>query len=526
MTNETLPVPEGTLLGGKYQVGRLLGRGGMGVVMAARHVLLDTDVALKFLLVDTVQPDVAARFSREARAAAKIQSEHVARVLDVDALPDGTPFMVMEYLAGDDLSRVLLRGALPVADAVDYILQACEAIAEAHALGIVHRDLKPANLFLTRRALGPPVVKVLDFGISRGGAQAGAMTLTGVGVLGSPPYMSPEQWASSRSVDARSDVWSLGVVLYEMLTARRPFDGDSLPVIFVAITQGVAPPLPDHVPAALGAAIRRCLEKEPGARFADVAALSAAIGPFGSPASRPLLQRIAHVTSGNQVAMAETAAAVGGVARVATRVFDAPPPAPERAVPATAAPARERAPAPAPARTRGPVRGNSKVVLIALSVAAVVVAAVVTWRLTSTRPTHAESATLSSPPKPAPPLPRPPPPRQEPPAPQPALPAERLVISIPAPPAPVAAEAAAAPARAASRAAAEAKPRRRVGGSAAEDSRSVPAKGAAPVQVSPPPEAGKAPRWSERCSRLLERQSLGETLSAQDMALYVRECRR
>src|SRR5438552_2214501 len=215
MTSDKLPVPEGTVLQGKYQVGRLLGRGGMGVVVAARHLLLDTDVALKFLL--TTEPGVVERFSREARAAARLQSEHVGRVLDVGALPDGSPFMVMEYLAGEDLSQVLARGPLSVTDAVDYLLQACEAIAEAHALGIVHRDLKPANLFLAQRAHGRSMVKVLDFGISRGGATASRLTLTGTGVLGSPQYMSPEQWTEARAVDARSDVWSLGVVLYEMI---------------------------------------------------------------------------------------------------------------------------------------------------------------------------------------------------------------------------------------------------------------------------------------------------------------------
>src|SRR4051794_8327169 len=275
MTSDKLPVPEGTVLQGKYQVGRLLGRGGMGVVVAARHLLLDTDVALKFLL--TREPDVVERFSREARAAARIQSEHVGRVLDVGALDDGSPFMVMEYLAGEDLSRVLERGPLAVMDAVDYLLQACEAIAEAHALGIVHRDLKPANLFLAQRALGRSMVKVLDFGISRGGATASRLTLTGTGVLGSPQYMSPEQWMESRAVGARSDVWSLGVVLYEMIAGRRPFEGDSFAAIFTAIVHGAPPPLPASIPPALAAAVLRCLEKDQTRRFPDVPSLAVAI---------------------------------------------------------------------------------------------------------------------------------------------------------------------------------------------------------------------------------------------------------
>src|SRR6266542_4042743 len=173
------PVSEGDLLAGKYRVERVLGGGGMGVVVAAHHLQLARRVALKFLLPEACsQPGSVERFLREARSAAQIGSEHVARVSDVGTLETGAPYMVMEYLKGDDLSQVLkTRGRLPLQEALDYVLQACEAVAEAHAIGIVHRDLKPANLFLTQRADGSPLVKVLDFGISKAtvvGDMAGA----------------------------------------------------------------------------------------------------------------------------------------------------------------------------------------------------------------------------------------------------------------------------------------------------------------------------------------------------------------
>jgi serine/threonine protein kinase len=194
-------VREGELLAGKYRVERVLGEGGMGVVVAARHVELDERVALKFLLPGTLgQPDAVARFLREARAAARIRSEHVARVTDVGTLETGVPYMVMEFLEGADLSRILREhGPLPIEDAVDYVVQTCEAIADAHALGIIHRDLKPANLMLVTRSDGGSCVKVLDFGISKvsgPGQDAMAMTSTST-ILGSPIYMSPEQMTSS-----------------------------------------------------------------------------------------------------------------------------------------------------------------------------------------------------------------------------------------------------------------------------------------------------------------------------------------
>jgi len=161
-------VSVGEILAGKYRIDRVLGAGGMGVVVAAHHLQLDERVAIKFLLPEMLaQQDAVMRFSREARAAVKIKSEHVARVTDVGTLETGAPYMVMEYLEGIDLAELVRRGPLPITQAVDFVLQACEAIAEAHALGIVHRDLKPANLFLATLPGGVQSVKVLDFGISK-----------------------------------------------------------------------------------------------------------------------------------------------------------------------------------------------------------------------------------------------------------------------------------------------------------------------------------------------------------------------
>src|SRR5580700_8244830 len=186
------PVQEGEILDGKYRVDRVLGVGGMGIVVAATHVHLNTRVAIKFLLPAAMgNAQVIERFAREARAAVQIQSEHVARVTDVGSLPTGSPYMVMEYLEGGDLADTLAQsGPMPVAQAVGFVLQACEAIAEAHSLGIVHRDLKPANLFLARRTGRDAVVKVLDFGISKTLDTQSGMSLTGTSsIMGSPLYM-------------------------------------------------------------------------------------------------------------------------------------------------------------------------------------------------------------------------------------------------------------------------------------------------------------------------------------------------
>lgn len=214
-----MPVALGDVLAGKYRVDAVLGVGGMGIVVAATHLQLEQKVALKFLLPAAIQsPEAVERFLREGRAAVRLKSQNVAKVTDVGTLENGAPYMVMEFLHGADLAAVMAeRGLLPVAEAVSYVLQACEAIAEAHSLGIVHRDLKPQNLFVTRKVDGRPLIKVLDFGISKSMDTQSGLSLTRTSsIMGSPLYMSPEQMRSSKNVDQRSDIWAIGVVLYEI----------------------------------------------------------------------------------------------------------------------------------------------------------------------------------------------------------------------------------------------------------------------------------------------------------------------
>jgi eukaryotic-like serine/threonine-protein kinase len=239
---------------------------------------------------------------REARASAKLKSEHVARVLDVAELPDGSPYMVMEYLDGSDLSRVIRkRGQLPVDDAVDYLLQACEAIAEAHSVGIIHRDLKPANLFLTTAADGSATVKVLDFGISKDtseqvGEEEMQLTRT-TAVLGSPYYMAPEQMRSTRTVDARADIYAIGIILYQLVTKAVPFKaGTFVELALMVVTEEPKKPSEHRsdLPPALEAAILRCLRKNPAERFANVAEFAAAVAPFGRAAALGSAERIAR----------------------------------------------------------------------------------------------------------------------------------------------------------------------------------------------------------------------------------------
>lgn len=296
-------VQMGQLIAGKYRVEQLLGRGGMGVVMAALHEQLNQRVALKFLTDDAYQqPEAVTRFLREARAAVQIQSEHVARVTDVGTLESGAPYMVMEYLRGQDLKEVSMRrGPLPVVEAVDYLLQACDAVAEAHSLGIVHRDLKPSNLFLTERADGSPLVKVLDFGISKAlhkGETSQLQMTASAAIMGSPQYMSPEQIRSSKNVDARADVWALGTILHELLTGAPAYVADTVPGLLAMIVADPPPPLcasrPD-APAELEAVILRCLEKDRERRFSGVGEFARAIERFASNEARPLVKRISRV---------------------------------------------------------------------------------------------------------------------------------------------------------------------------------------------------------------------------------------
>jgi serine/threonine protein kinase len=302
------PPGPGDILASKYRVERVLGIGGMGMVVAATHLQLGRVVALKLMLPETAaSPETAARFIQEARAAAEVQSEHVVRVLDVGSLDDGSPYMVMEFLRGNDFARLLrTHGPLPVVDVAGYILQACEAVAEAHALGIVHRDLKPANLFLTTRADGSPLVKVLDFGISKltrrgasGAASSAALTKTH-SVMGTPLYMSPEQLRNTRSVGPGTDIWSLGCILYELLAGRPAFLAGTAEALGALIATGPAPRIREarpNVPGALEDVIVRCLEKDPGARFASIGELAREIGPFAPPDMTSLVGRVARISA-------------------------------------------------------------------------------------------------------------------------------------------------------------------------------------------------------------------------------------
>jgi serine/threonine-protein kinase len=301
-------VREGDILAGKYRVERVLGVGGMGVVVAASHVQLETKVAIKFLLPDMLSSrEAVARFAREARAAVRITSEHVARIFDVGVLENGAPYMVMEFLEGGDLAAWLeQRGRMSIEQAVEFVLQACVAVADAHGLGIVHRDLKPANLFCVRRTDGRLLIKVLDFGISKvtqfGASGPGTSATKTSALMGSPLYMSPEQMQSSKSVNSQTDIWALGIILFELLAGQTPFVGETLPEVVLNIATRAPPSLrtfrPD-APGALEAVILRCLQKDPSERYRNVGELAAALIPF-APNAKALVERIAGImqTSG------------------------------------------------------------------------------------------------------------------------------------------------------------------------------------------------------------------------------------
>jgi Protein kinase domain len=294
--------PEGHVIADKYRVGRVLGRGGMGMVLAAQDLDLERPVAIKVMLPGREgDPEGIQRFLREGRAAVKLTSDHVAKIFEV-GLDHGIPFLVMEYLDGQDLGAALAqRGKLGFAEAADYVLQACDAIAEAHAAGVIHRDLKPQNLFLARRPRGRIVVKVLDFGISKvTHTDPSQLTRSGA-VLGTPLYMAPEQMRSARKADPRTDIWAIGVVLYELVTGTPPFLGETIPEMAIRIAEE-EPPAPrtisPNVPEHFERIILRCLRKTPDDRYESVEQLVADLRAFApretlgpAPSTGPVANR-------------------------------------------------------------------------------------------------------------------------------------------------------------------------------------------------------------------------------------------
>jgi serine/threonine protein kinase len=290
--------PEQIVLG-KYRIERIVGQGGMGTVVCARHLSLDEVVAIKVLNSELgLHAELAQRFTREARAAARLRSRHAVRVTDVGQLDDGRPYMVMEMLEGSDLAQMIrAHGALDVELAVRLVLQACEVLGEAHALGIVHRDIKPSNLFVITGDDGAPFLKLLDFGIAKAPDMAGTAITRTLSILGTPGYMSPEQLRSARTVDHRADLWALGAVLYELLEGRRAFDADNLADLCTQITTSATPPLV-RAPPALARVVMQCLEKAPEHRPGGVDELVRALMPFSAdPASAARrLGRLQHLS--------------------------------------------------------------------------------------------------------------------------------------------------------------------------------------------------------------------------------------
>jgi len=290
-----LPQP-GALVAEKYRIARVLGVGGMGVVYAARHELLNQDVALKLLLPEVAKDKAAvARFLHEGRATARLQSAHVVRVMDV-GMVQTSPFLAMELLAGQDLADVLAtRKRILVTEMVDWLIEAMEGLSHAHAAGIIHRDLKPSNLFLARGEGDVHTIKVVDFGISKSmGNDGGNITSTSA-VLGSPAYMAPEQLRSSKHVDARADVWSLGVIAFELLTNQMPFEGENVGEIFANVL--VKPPIRPttlrvEIPGMLEQAILRCLEKNADDRYSNIGELATAIARYGTGRCDALVESI------------------------------------------------------------------------------------------------------------------------------------------------------------------------------------------------------------------------------------------
>jgi serine/threonine-protein kinase len=288
-------------VGGRYRIDKLIADGGMGRVFEATHVALGQKVAIKFLRSELLErSDLVTRFLDEARAFARLRGNHVLRILDVGALPSGAPYMVLEYLEGRDLYSMISECApIDVETSVDWVLQACEGLAEVHGIGIVHRDIKPENLFLARQPDGRAIIKILDFGISKQcGATAGRSLTNASSPIGSPHYMAPEQIHRPHDVDGRADIWSLGVVLYELVTGKNPFDAPTYPDVCAKVLSVPPGRITKRTPAVtkeLESIIFKCLAKHPGKRFGDVAELALALAPYGSRVGRASAQHASRI---------------------------------------------------------------------------------------------------------------------------------------------------------------------------------------------------------------------------------------
>jgi eukaryotic-like serine/threonine-protein kinase len=414
----------GEVIAGKYRVDSELGAGGMGVVLCATHLDLGQRVAIKVLTVsdeDERRDEARSRFLREGRATAALVSDHVVRVYDVGTLDNGAPFMVMELLRGNDLARTLVQhGPLSIARACDCVRQAAEAIACAHAQNIVHRDLKPSNLFLTQRSDGTPLVKVLDFGISKTtGAEPERITsnLTADrSVLGTPFYMSPEQVRDAKAVDQRTDIWSLGLILHELLSGSPAFEGTTLPGVCAAIAADPPAALRlkrPEVPLEVEAIVLKCLEKDPAKRFQSARELISVLAPWsGRPETASLSDatvrsssslgfELEELRTGDTVAL--SAPADNGT--LASAVFTRSGPRLKNFGPRSHSKTDATLAEPPLAPTSGPLateRGRNRSGLIALGVGGALLLALASWAVRGSQPHEAETtASAETPPLPA-----------------------------------------------------------------------------------------------------------------------------
>jgi serine/threonine-protein kinase len=405
----------GQVVGGRYQIVGLLGQGGMGVVYEARHTLVGRRFAIKFLRPEHARDlEMLARFQREARAAGALESENIAAVTDFGLDEAGTPYLVMERLAGDDLARLLERnGRLAATRAAGIALQACRGLAVAHAAGIVHRDLKPENLFVLRRADGGDLVKVIDFGIAKlraPGGDASGTTANGA-EMGTPYYMPPEQARGERDLDHRVDVYAMGAILYEMLAGAKAHRGDGYnAILFDILDRPPTPlaPLRPGLPAGLAAVVERAMAFEPADRHASAAELADALAPFAGGARLP--GEAARATA----IVARAAGSAAPVPVADPRAFTVRAPA---TVEVTAARDGDAGGAPG-ARTRG----RRRLLPLAVAAAALLVAAGAVVRARQGR--FAVPAGHAAIARPAPPAAQVAPAATAPPAPEPAHPPE------------------------------------------------------------------------------------------------------